>query len=365
MVRIAKITINRLSKSDFLNLDWRSKMIVSKFFTFILLVSLSMTASLAKSSSQANKVAALAIDRDNGFYYGFSVDSPTRGEAERSAIDWAKKYGAKNPSIVLVWSGGGCGVYRTVSGEVGTAYGWGVANTKEKADAIATSEALKRSNGNAVPNFVWACNTNSKYPLKKEYDAGSEIIRSVKIKDQTWALDNLQIDHFRNGDVIPHTMNVEEFKKWTNAKKPGSFCYTEESCMQLGKIYNSFALLDPRGIAPEGWRIPSKADFEKLTNSFGGTKLAGRKLRVQNGWPEWATRSDNASGFSALPGFQRWTGSKEYWAKQAPSLAQFWTNTLVNDRYIYIFSIKTYENEDEAIIGNQGLFDALPIRLIK
>ncbi|ERJ60431.1 DUF4189 domain-containing protein [Sphingobacterium paucimobilis] len=114
--------------------------------------------------AQTEKYAALAVDRSNGFYYGFAHDYDNRNDAEQRALSECKKRGG-NCSIVLVYSGGGCVVYRTVDGNVGTAYGWGVAKTKQEADAIAITEAKKRSNGKMPTNHVWACNSSNS-PLK-------------------------------------------------------------------------------------------------------------------------------------------------------------------------------------------------------
>ena len=102
--------------------------------------------------------AALAVDKSDGFYYGFSYDHPSLQTAEQRALDECTKRGGKC-SVVLSWTGTGCGAYRTVSSKVGYAYGWGIAPTKEAADAIATAEATKRSNRQPVPNFAFACNS--------------------------------------------------------------------------------------------------------------------------------------------------------------------------------------------------------------
>ena len=115
------------------------------------------------------KYGALAIDRNNGFYYGFAHDQPTLAEAEERAVAETEKRGGKG-WVVLTWSGVGCAAYRTVAADVGTAYGWGVAATKAAADAIAQKEALERSSGKPVPNHVWACNDAKSGELRTIYD---------------------------------------------------------------------------------------------------------------------------------------------------------------------------------------------------
>ncbi|AFD06706.1 DUF4189 domain-containing protein [Solitalea canadensis] len=122
--------------------------------------------------AQTTKYGALAIDRDNGFYYGWAYDYSTVEEAEKRAIEECTRRGG-NAYVVLTWSGGACAAYRTIDGKVGTAYGWGVAPTRVEADAIATRECLKRSNGSPASNFVWACNS-SNAPFKEIYNAANQ-----------------------------------------------------------------------------------------------------------------------------------------------------------------------------------------------
>ena len=37
-------------------------------------------------------------------------------------------------------------------------------------------------------------------------------------------------------------------------------------------------------VCPEGWHLPSKADFETLLDSVGGQLVAGKVLKFQSGW---------------------------------------------------------------------------------
>ena len=110
------------------------------------------------------KFGSLAIDRNNGFYYGFSYDQNSLSDANNRALAECTQRGG-NCTVVLEWSGGGCAAYRTISKNAGSAFGWGLGSTKEEADAIALRECQKRSNGVAADHFVWGCNSGSQ-PLK-------------------------------------------------------------------------------------------------------------------------------------------------------------------------------------------------------
>lgn len=142
------------------------------------------------AAQPASKFGALAVDRAKSFVFGFAHDYPTRAEAEARALEEARKRGG-NPSVVLVWSGAGCGAYRTIDPKDGTAYGWGVARTRSEADAIAQREAMKRANGALVWNNAWACNEESPQPLQilKNEPVGDASGDAVVLKNARFVTD--------------------------------------------------------------------------------------------------------------------------------------------------------------------------------
>lgn len=136
----------------------------------------SVNKSTTKTESVATKYGALAIDRSNGFYNGLAANYSTLSEAEKKAIEECNKKGGKC-TVVLSYSGTGCVAYRCSGGKnVGIAFGWGLAKTKDEADAIAKKECFKRSYGMSSPNFVWSCNNANSGTLKEIYNASNEII---------------------------------------------------------------------------------------------------------------------------------------------------------------------------------------------
>lgn len=220
-----------------------------------------------------SKYGALAIDRQNGYYYGWSFDYATIQEAESKAIQECNAKGG-NCSVVLLYSGQGCAAYRTIDGKVGTAFGWGVAKTKEDADAIATKECLKRSNGINPTNFVWSCNSTNTGSLKEIYNAIDEIEVPVRVGTQVWSNRNMNVSFFRNGDLIPQARTNEEWNRARENKQP-AWCFYENdpaNGVKYGKLYNWYAVNDPRGLAPVGYHIPSNAEWTILVNYLGGKK---------------------------------------------------------------------------------------------
>ena len=135
---------------------------------------------------------------------------------------------------------------------------------------------------------------------------------SIKIGKQEWMLKNLDVDRFRNGDLIPHIKDKEEWVKAGNNKQP-AWCYYDnnpENGKIYGKLYNWYAVNDPRGLAPAGWHVPSDAEWTVLTTYLGGESVAGGKMKSVRGWNDWKDKygeiqngnGDNSSGFNALPG---------------------------------------------------------------
>ena len=125
----------------------------------------------------------------------------------------------------------------------------------------------------------------------------------IKIGKQIWTTKNLDVDTYRNGDKIPQ---VEDPKEWTKTYT-GAWCYYEnkgENGIKYGKLYNWYAVTDPRGLAPEGYHIPTDEEWTKLTDNLTSFWYApGEKMKSTSGWENGG--GTNTSGFFGLPGGQR------------------------------------------------------------
>jgi hypothetical protein len=89
----------------------------------------------------------------------------------------------------------------------------------------------------------------------------------ITIGDQVWMEENLSVDTFRNGDPIPEAKTDEEWVKAGEGEQP-AWCWSTddpEKRKEYGKLYNWYAVNDPRGLALEGYRIPTKDELETLS----------------------------------------------------------------------------------------------------
>ena len=125
--------------------------------------------------------------------------------------------------------------------------------------------------------------------------------QNVKIGKQTWATKNLDVSTYRNGDKIPQ---VQDANAWAKLKT-GAWCYYENDTANgttYGKLYNWYAVKDPRGLAPKGYHIPTDANWTILTDNLGDE--AGTKMKSTSGWYNDGNGT-NTSGFAGLPGGRR------------------------------------------------------------
>lgn len=127
----------------------------------------------------------------------------------------------------------------------------------------------------------------------------------VQIGNQKWMTKNLNVDHYRNGDLIPQVTDPDQWRFMTT----GAWCYYANNTGNetvYGKLYNWYAVVDPRGLAPNGWHVPTQPELETLTTYLGGMTAAGGKLKSTAGWQGTNTGATNSSGFTGLPGGNRW-----------------------------------------------------------
>ncbi len=160
-------------------------------------------------------------------------------------------------------------------------------------------------------------------------DIDGNTYRTVKIGDQVWMAENLKVTHYRDGADI-----LEEIDKnvW-NTLFTGAYCYYDNekaNRSDYGCLYNWYAISSSHNLAPEGWHVPSKDEWDTLVDSLGGQGIAGSQLK-ESGNSHWVVHDNggnNESGFTALPGGYRFVDGiynhKGY-------SAEFWSSTPVQE----------------------------------
>jgi uncharacterized protein (TIGR02145 family) len=158
----------------------------------------------------------------------------------------------------------------------------------------------------------------------------------VQIGNQIWMTKNLNTSRYQNGDPIPQ---VQDQIQWQNLTT-GAWCYYENNTANgkiYGKLYNWYAVNDSRGLAPQGWHIPTIDEFNTLSNFLGGVNVAGGKMKA-TGITYWLSpnvEATNSSGFTGLPGGSRGTNSFLF----INNYAYFWSSTSTTQNNAWIIGL--------------------------
>ena len=156
-------------------------------------------------------------------------------------------------------------------------------------------------------------------------------VTTTMIGTQSWTTKNLNVTTYRDGTPIPE---VQDGEAWANLTT-GAWCHLNNDPANdaiYGKMYNHYAVEDPRGLAPTGYHIPTQAEWFTLFETAGGWYSCSPKLRstVFNGTDDY--------GFSVLNGGSRSGNAQEMWFPGEPmipagtfqtSTAMFWSSDVL------------------------------------
>ena len=221
--------------------------------------------------------------------------------------------------------------------------------------------------------------------------------KTVTIGTQVWMTKNLDVSTFRNGDPIPEVKTNEEWLKAGENNQP-AWCYYDNNPangVKYGKLYNWYAVNDPRGLAPVGYHIPTDAEWTILEDFLGDDE--GKKMKTTSGWEKYeeeikcsycknwnseyrrknschkckdtrvngkktnSGNGTNSSGFSGLPGGRR----ENYFGvfiNQGIS-GDWWSSTEFNTDYAYPRYL--YHDNDLLIGSERKKVNGFSVRCIK
>lgn len=117
---------------------------------------------------------------------------------------------------------------------------------------------------------------------------------TVTIGEQVWLKENLKSLHYADGSEITEVWAYNDEEE--NAETYGRL-YTWDAAMNYSSAESA------QGACPDGWHIPTDAEWTELGTFLGGDAIAGGKLKELGGlhWQVPNTGATNESGFTALP----------------------------------------------------------------
>ena len=188
--------------------------------------------------------------------------------------------------------------------------------------------------------------------------------------DQVWTVENAEMVTYRDGTVIPQVTDNTEWDSLTT----GAWSYYDNDPTK-GKLYNWYAVMgihdtDPntpnKEFAPEGWHVPSDAEWTTLENhlitngyNYDDTTTENKIAKAMASTTGWNTSTNtgaigndqslnNSSGFNTFPEGYRSGGGPFYnegyqsgfWSSTENSADSAWFRHLYSDgSYITIHNI--------------------------
>ena len=193
-------------------------------------------------------------------------------------------------------------------------------------------------------------------------DIDGNVYHTAKIGNQVWMAENLNVSRFRNGDSIPQAKSTEEWQRAGENEQPAWCFYNNDPANGgiNGKLYNWYCVIDARGLAPEGWHIPSMDEGSRLAFFLGGWAVAGDQLKSTSGWYKNGN-GNNESGFNAKAGGYRdcYYGSCAYLG-----LYGYWWSSTLAGRFNAIHFKLTF-NGSQVLRKYDNTMNGFSVRCLK
>ncbi|MCQ2092727.1 MAG: fibrobacter succinogenes major paralogous domain-containing protein [Fibrobacter sp.] len=197
----------------------------------------------------------------------------------------------------------------------------GTDESSSSRDVLVSSSSMESSSSSVTPESSDSMNDGSVYDVAtktlKDLRDG-KTYKTVTIGTQEWMAENLN-----------YAYNKVKFNYGGYTSDSTSWCHENKSsnCDKYGRLYLWSAVMDSvgefstagkgcglgefckptgkvRGLCPEGWHLPTKAEWEKLFDAVGGASSAGKMLKSISGWYNNGNGTDSY-GFNVIPASSR------------------------------------------------------------
>jgi len=176
------------------------------------------------------------------------------------------------------------------------------------------------SGGDAVEDACGVCEGDGSNCI---FDIDGNVYETIQIGDQLWMAENLKVTHYNNGSEIPTgytdsewaELETDAYAVYPTDDDNASQSTCGDDCADVyGNLFNWYAVDDDRGVCPDGWHVPSSAEYTILTDYLGGEWVAGGKMK-ETGLDHWNSPNEgatNESGFTGLSAGYRYDSTGTY-----------------------------------------------------
>ena len=191
--------------------------------------------------------------------------------------------------------------------------------------------------------------------------------KTVTIGTQTWMAENLNTKKYSDGTAIPFVINSTVWCKLST----GAFCYYDDNAdhaVVYGMLYNWYAVDTAsnggKNICPQGWHVPSDAEWTILSDYLGGAGVAGGKLK-ESGTIHWTspnTGATNETGFTALPGGWHYGNNGSFYLI---GITGHWWSSSANLSGLVYYRYLNYDNSHLHRYNTDDKHDGFSVRCVK
>lgn len=208
-------------------------------------------------------------------------------------------------------------------------------------------------------------------------DSDGNVYNTVLIGGQCWMAENLNIGNRIDGSSSQTDNGIIEKYCYNNSDAQ---CDVYGGLYQWDEMMGYTATEGSQGICPDGWHLPTDAEWTALATYLGGESVAGGSMK-ESGTIHWSnpnTGATNSSGFTGLPGGYRLTGGSfdgvsyygYWWTSSKYSTGWAWYRILYyetaqvyryNDPKGYGYSVRCVRDESVVIIPNETTIQDLAV----
>lgn len=184
-------------------------------------------------------------------------------------------------------------------------------------------------------------------------DIDGNVYNTVVIGTQEWMQENLKTTHYKNGVLIPTSLNDS---LWLNTTD-GAFSFYNNNptfTAVYGNLYNWYAVANSNGLCPSGWHVPADWEWNTLVRylepsadttcleCFQGVTAGGalKEIGISH-WGSPNTGATNSSGFSARSGGDRDVDGT-YNGKD--TVGMWWSSNAGSPNYAYVRTLFNFSS---------------------
>lgn len=167
-------------------------------------------------------------------------------------------------------------------------------------------------------------------------DIDGNVYHTIVIGNQIWFQENLRVKRYRNGKSIAKQLSNAQ---WTINKSGAFAVYDNDSIKEnaFGLLYNWYAIANPAGLCPTGWRVPKDTEWNKMVkylDDYADTtelkrvqsEIAGGELK-EIGITHWASPNTGATGTSNFLAFGGGNRGPDGKCNDVGAYGYWWTAT--------------------------------------